>query len=64
MDDYTDTYAEDATHPTAQGISRYQPDGRYDGIACTCKPTCEKECLGQCGCMACRAAYEDRWGMD
>lgn len=50
--------------PTAEGIRRYPPDGRYtvndeEGTPCTCKPECPAACKGGCGCDACSEAYGD-----
>src|ERR1043165_8964107 len=51
----------DATNPlpTEEGKRRFEPDGLYDGIPCTCLPTCEYPCGGKCGCEACRAERAD-----
>lgn len=47
---------------------RYPPDGRYhDGInnlICTCKQTCNNPCKGECGCKACKNAYQDFLSME
>jgi hypothetical protein len=45
--------------PTEEGLRRYPPDGRYEGVPCTCKPTCQYNCKGECGCAACRMSYAD-----
>jgi hypothetical protein len=44
---------------TQEGKRKYPPDGLYGGIPCTCEPNCLKDCQGQCGCRACRAANAD-----
>jgi hypothetical protein len=31
----------------------------YDGIPCTCTAKCNDPCKGECGCTACRTAYQD-----
>jgi len=31
---------------------------------CTCPPTCGSGCKGQCGCKACRDAYQDFLSME
>lgn len=43
--------------PTAEGLSRFQPDGLFLGKACTCKSDCPNPCRGNCGCLACQTAY-------
>lgn len=49
----------DDTKPSAEGLHKYPPEGRYEGYACTCKPECTYDCKGQCGCRACNASYQD-----
>lgn len=44
--------------PTDYGIQKWPPNGRYDGIACTC--TTETDPTSRdADCNACRAAYYD-----
>lgn len=40
-------------------IERHPPDGKYEGISCTCSLRCKDICKGECGCRACGAAYGD-----
>jgi hypothetical protein len=42
------------THPSKEGLSRYPPKGKRNGVACTCYPTCDFPCSGRCGCLACK----------
>lgn len=46
--------------PTEEGKRRWEPDGYYDGVPCTCKPECPAARKGQCGCEGCRTAYADQ----
>jgi hypothetical protein len=48
--------------PTEEGKRRYEPDGLYEGLPCTCKDSCPYDCKGQCGCEACLSAYSDQVG--
>lgn len=50
--------------PSAAAIKRHGPDGKYDGIACTCAETCEYACTGKCGCAACSSSYGDSMEYD
>lgn len=47
--------------PTAEGLRRWEPDGMYDGVPCTCKETCKDPCKGErgCKCEACDRSYQD-----
>ena len=45
--------------PTDDGLRRWEPFGFYACHACTCLPTCDDPCKGDCGCEACDAAYQD-----
>ena len=45
--------------PTDAGKRKYDPDGYYDDIPCTCECGCRTDCKGGCGCEACRVAYGD-----
>lgn len=45
--------------PTPEGMTRWEPDGKYNGKLCTCKPQCDDPCHGECGCEACHDAYAD-----
>lgn len=52
-----------AITPTPEGIKRHEPDGYYETdcvrVPCTCTPTCAPVCKGECGCVACHAAFQD-----
>jgi len=50
----------ESTLPTEEGLKRYT--GGYmtelrEPIACTCKPTCQRLCAGECGCEACSVMF-------
>lgn len=45
--------------PSEIGILKHPPAGIYEGYACTCRPSCDSPCKGECGCEACHAAYAD-----
>jgi hypothetical protein len=56
--------------PTDEGRARYpDTDGFYPDLSvkednqpdsdlpCTCSPSCNKRCAGECGCAACTVAF-------
>lgn len=51
------------SEPTSEGLRRYPPDGMAEveggAIACACTEACAKECMGECGCQACRRVSLD-----
>jgi hypothetical protein len=59
--------------PTDEGVRRYPETGGYytannvedgdRGTPCTCKPSCPRDCKGECGCPACGEAYGDYLSM-
>lgn len=48
---------------TATGRRRYPPDGvvhcEAEDLYCVCLSDCKKDCMGECGCDACRQATLD-----
>lgn len=48
---------------TVTGRHRYPPDGVMHGergdVYCVCLSDCRKDCMGECGCPACRQAMLD-----
>lgn len=54
-----DRPAKPQRRPTREGKRRFPPDGRLEGITCTCHRNCPEVCKGGCGCKACREANGD-----
>jgi len=48
---------------TAEGQRRYPPDGIVEleggALPCRCRESCAQDCLGECGCEACKRAALD-----
>jgi len=42
-----------------EGGGWYIANGRDMEVPCTCTNECTYDCKGECGCEACRQAYQD-----
>ncbi|AHX13405.1 hypothetical protein CH75_09425 [Dyella jiangningensis] len=51
---YTDNDVDPPEHYAAGFNHSFNPP-----IPCTCTPTCQARCAGECGCAACRMAFAD-----
>ncbi len=59
-----DAANEASRKPSMEGLLRYEPNGMYEGRACTCNSDCPRDCKGHCGCEACSLSWSDYQSCD